>query len=104
MWGGCEMQCNCREKIEKQICRKFEEDNPGAVNVYVQMDGYTFNISQKLTMLPANKCHITYEFPTKKTGEYKSRKKIVLMSGNYCMFCGKPVKPIVDDKEKQSPS
>lgn len=87
------MHCDCRKDLEQKMLENFKLQNPDASNVNVSMDGYAFQLVENgMRMVNVMPCKITYTNTVKKTGRQKDRQKTINITGNYCMFCGQPVK------------
>lgn len=87
------------------MVEQLKAEKPDADSINASMSGFEFTlVGNTITMIQMTTCKITFREKAKRSGEYKPRSKSVSISGKYCMFCGKLVKPTVDDKEKQIPS
>lgn len=80
--------CNCIEENEAKAAKIYEEQNPSAKNVKVEVVGcYTALGFTKLEPIVLVAAKISFD-KTLKNGNVKSKEVRTSMQISYCPFCG----------------
>ncbi|MCQ4311718.1 hypothetical protein NAV33_07390 [Pseudomonas stutzeri] len=84
--------CNCKAEMEEMLAGQIMGSLPvGAEGLNVQLGGFGLLVGADRQLEHKNQAEITisYQVPAKSgVAEMKTKKQKMMLTGNFCMFCG----------------
>lgn len=81
--------CDCRERIEADVEKRYVEKNPSGVEVKARLQGYALMLTGgRRPYMPVEVAHTV---TVKSTGQPKRKIEKMTMLFSFCPFCGKRV-------------
>lgn len=81
--------CNCKAEMEEVLAAKFTEVLPeGSGKVSAQLKGFAMLMGEEFQRVAKNQMQVEFSYREPGTPTSKPRTQRVMVTGNFCMFCG----------------